>query len=154
MSWHHLVTAQRDLGNASGPLDTHTHMSWSVRGGGGDLKRAWWELARTGQSVPRGGSKNQEEKGRLIHIGKHLGRFQKSKVKRRSAAKMQTSQRLKDLRTGSPRVPSKCQGLTRVFSKRCREGDRPSAGSHQHELKAKESFFRQRLRKFVTVSLL
>lgn len=68
--------------NVSGPLDTHTYMSWSVQvGGREDPKRGWWELARTGQAVPRAGSKNHKEEGRLIHIGNHLARFQKAKGK-------------------------------------------------------------------------
>lgn len=131
MSWHHLPTAQRDLGKrerAVGPRHSHV----LERAGGRErrcLKRDWWELARTGQTAPRGGSKNQEEKGRLIYIWKHLAGSRKWKAKRGSVGKMQTSQRPSDHRTGSLREPSKCQRLTRVFSEHFGERDHPSAST-------------------------
>lgn len=68
--------------NMSGPLDTHTYMSRSVQvaGRGGSEERLVG-IGQNGQAVPRVGSKIQEEKGRLIHTGKHLARFQKAEGK-------------------------------------------------------------------------
>lgn len=141
MSWHHLPTAQRDLGKRERVIGPR-HSRVLERAGGSErecLKRGWWELARTGQTAPRGAQRTKRKKEDESTSG--------------SIWQVPESGRQREDPRGKCRLPN-ARATIGPAAQPTRAQQVPEANAGNvtirlqvlYVLKAKESFFRQRSR--------